>query len=356
MHGSPFQKEFAKRCEELGLPHYFTYPRSPKQNTYVEISYGADEREFYRQGNLAWNFNIMRARIKEWQGTVSLFGWSFVFEFDQAGNDLDAGIRRFHAAKALQPLLKHAHEVLHAVGGAVMPERREPRELIGVGKIAFKYVPGADVSGIAFFEKADMPPRFGEHCASDADTAYFLPYLPSIVRLQEPSAAELSQGVRKDVERAMLVDGTGKMVSHRCPDAGAPVRHNTRNPYLFAHAMAKDTVVAVSQLVARKEDPGNGHRPFGIESDVQREGLFPDHEMLSVEHEDADAGGHPQRHEHSRHYAVALRPLDAPPRGHMSHAPALAQTAERRSVCKIAYKPAPVFLMMLFLRPEGVPA
>jgi len=51
-NGAPFQKEFDKLCKELNLPHYFTYPRSPKQNSYVEISHGADEREFYQQGNV----------------------------------------------------------------------------------------------------------------------------------------------------------------------------------------------------------------------------------------------------------------------------------------------------------------
>lgn len=66
-NGSPFQKEFEKRCRELGLPHYFTYPRSPKQNSYVEISHGADEREFYQQGNLIFDFEAMRKKLKDWQ-------------------------------------------------------------------------------------------------------------------------------------------------------------------------------------------------------------------------------------------------------------------------------------------------
>ncbi|MEK7174577.1 MAG: integrase core domain-containing protein, partial [Patescibacteria group bacterium] len=56
-----------RRCEELKLPHYFTHPRSPKENTYVEISHGADEREFYQQGNVCFDFKMMRKRLKEWQ-------------------------------------------------------------------------------------------------------------------------------------------------------------------------------------------------------------------------------------------------------------------------------------------------
>lgn len=66
-NGAPFQKEFAHRCEELGLPHYFTHPRSPKENTYVEISHGADEREFYQQGNIYFDFDLMKKKLKEWQ-------------------------------------------------------------------------------------------------------------------------------------------------------------------------------------------------------------------------------------------------------------------------------------------------
>jgi transposase InsO family protein len=67
-NGAPFQKEFDALCKTKGLPHYFTHPRSPKENTYVEISHGADEREFYSQGNICLEFDVMSARLKEWQG------------------------------------------------------------------------------------------------------------------------------------------------------------------------------------------------------------------------------------------------------------------------------------------------
>lgn len=66
-NGATFQKEFAKQCQEWKLPHYFTHPRSPKENTYVEISHGADEREFYQQGNVYFDFEMMRKKLKEWQ-------------------------------------------------------------------------------------------------------------------------------------------------------------------------------------------------------------------------------------------------------------------------------------------------
>src|SRR3989344_3760130 len=66
-NGAPFQKEFDALCKELNIPHYYIYPRNPKQNTYVEISHGADEREFYQQGNIYQDFEIMRNKIAWWE-------------------------------------------------------------------------------------------------------------------------------------------------------------------------------------------------------------------------------------------------------------------------------------------------
>jgi len=64
-NGSPFQKEFDKLCKELNLPHYYIYPRTPKQNTYVERSHRSDKREFYQQGNVCSILSVMQKKIKE---------------------------------------------------------------------------------------------------------------------------------------------------------------------------------------------------------------------------------------------------------------------------------------------------
>jgi len=64
-NGNSFLKEFDKTCKEKGIPHYFIYPRSPKQNTYVEIFHQADEREFYQQGNVCSSLPIMQNKIRE---------------------------------------------------------------------------------------------------------------------------------------------------------------------------------------------------------------------------------------------------------------------------------------------------
>lgn len=66
-NGSTFQKEFRMACEKYRIPHFFAYPRQPKQQTYVEISHGADKREFYQQGNVRIDPERMRMAMKEWQ-------------------------------------------------------------------------------------------------------------------------------------------------------------------------------------------------------------------------------------------------------------------------------------------------
>lgn len=68
-NGAFAQKEFVRKCQELKLPHYFIQPRSPKQNSYVEISHEADEREFYSLGHHHILFPVMRRELKEWQKT-----------------------------------------------------------------------------------------------------------------------------------------------------------------------------------------------------------------------------------------------------------------------------------------------
>ncbi len=69
-NGAPFLKEFDQYCKKIKLTHYFIYPRTPKQNSYVEISHEADQREFYQQGNgvsYYENFPLMHKRLLEWQ-------------------------------------------------------------------------------------------------------------------------------------------------------------------------------------------------------------------------------------------------------------------------------------------------
>lgn len=66
-NGSEFLKEFERRCQELNLTHYYIYPKTPKQNTYVERSHGSDKDEFYQLGNVYQDREIMNQKIQEWQ-------------------------------------------------------------------------------------------------------------------------------------------------------------------------------------------------------------------------------------------------------------------------------------------------
>lgn len=72
-NGSEFLKYFDALCKELNIPHYFIYPRTPKQNTYVEVSHLADENEFYLQGNIGCDIESMQKKLEEWEYT-----WNYV--------------------------------------------------------------------------------------------------------------------------------------------------------------------------------------------------------------------------------------------------------------------------------------
>ena len=68
-NGPEFLKDFDRLCREKNLPHYFIYPRTPKQNTYVENSHGSDKREFYLQGVISSDVRVMHERLKEHEMT-----------------------------------------------------------------------------------------------------------------------------------------------------------------------------------------------------------------------------------------------------------------------------------------------
>jgi len=72
-NGSEFLKYFDALSKELNIPHYFIYPRTPKQNTYVEVSHLADKNEFYLQGNIGYDIESMQKKLEEWEYT-----WNYV--------------------------------------------------------------------------------------------------------------------------------------------------------------------------------------------------------------------------------------------------------------------------------------
>lgn len=66
-NGSEFHKKFDRLCQQLKLPHFYTEPRSPKQNSYVERSHLTDELEFYQQGNMRITVDLLLPLVKAWQ-------------------------------------------------------------------------------------------------------------------------------------------------------------------------------------------------------------------------------------------------------------------------------------------------
>lgn len=66
-NGAEFSKHFDRTCQKLKLPHYWTEPRSPKQNSYVERSHLTDELEFYQQGNMRSSVARLLPLLKAWE-------------------------------------------------------------------------------------------------------------------------------------------------------------------------------------------------------------------------------------------------------------------------------------------------
>jgi transposase InsO family protein len=66
-NGPEFLKYFDDLCKNMNIPHYFIEARHPKQNTYVESSHGADEKEFYLQGNIGYDIESMQRNLEKWE-------------------------------------------------------------------------------------------------------------------------------------------------------------------------------------------------------------------------------------------------------------------------------------------------
>ena len=67
-NGSEFLGFFDKELKRLNIPHYFIYPHSPKQNSYVERSHLSDEKEFYLfRGNISSILEEMQKNILQWE-------------------------------------------------------------------------------------------------------------------------------------------------------------------------------------------------------------------------------------------------------------------------------------------------
>jgi len=65
-NGSENYLELAKYLQENNINQYFTRPRTPKDNSFVERMIGTIEREFIQQGKLAFDVADLQIAIDEW--------------------------------------------------------------------------------------------------------------------------------------------------------------------------------------------------------------------------------------------------------------------------------------------------
>ena len=72
-NGSEFALEFDKLLKKEEIPHYFTYPSTPKQNSIVERVIQTDIKEFYEQGNLSPDLNEQNRLLEKWDETYNTY-------------------------------------------------------------------------------------------------------------------------------------------------------------------------------------------------------------------------------------------------------------------------------------------
>lgn len=70
-NGSEFHKYFAQAAKRLNLTHYWSRPRTPKDNPMLERFNGTLKYEFLRQGNYHPNPDIFNKRLTDWLVTYN---------------------------------------------------------------------------------------------------------------------------------------------------------------------------------------------------------------------------------------------------------------------------------------------
>ncbi|MDO8886764.1 IS481 family transposase [Candidatus Oleimmundimicrobium sp.] len=70
-NGSEFMDEFDNLLSKLEIPHYFTYPNCPKQNSIVERSIQTDIKEFYELQNFMPTIEEQNKALNDWNNTYN---------------------------------------------------------------------------------------------------------------------------------------------------------------------------------------------------------------------------------------------------------------------------------------------
>ena len=66
-NGSEFMGDFDEECKKFGIPHYWTNPDSPDQNSYVESSHSIDQKEFYEVYYISCGVSGFNAALQKWE-------------------------------------------------------------------------------------------------------------------------------------------------------------------------------------------------------------------------------------------------------------------------------------------------
>ena len=64
--GPEWQDKFDKLLNQRGIPHYYIYPYTPKQNSVAERSIKTDLKEFYQWGNVYSSLEEQNQKLLEW--------------------------------------------------------------------------------------------------------------------------------------------------------------------------------------------------------------------------------------------------------------------------------------------------
>ena len=65
-NGHEFQTKFHWHVADLGMPHVYIKPATPRLNGKVERSYSTDQREFYQTLNYTGNVNLHK-KLAQWE-------------------------------------------------------------------------------------------------------------------------------------------------------------------------------------------------------------------------------------------------------------------------------------------------
>lgn len=185
------------------------------------------------------------------------------------------------------------------------------------------------------FECAEDLRCLEQRIASNRRVAHASPESFALEGAHEFSSAQFPEHLGKHMERAMLMDDSGEMIMDSSSHSGSPIRDDAHRYCTFAPQVHEKLVVSIAKLISWQEYPRDRNASFRIKRHIQRERPFSDHEVLPVEHEDADVLAYGACNQDPGFDLGVLRSLNAPPCGRCAHAPPLTKPPQRCTIQKI---------------------